>query len=187
MTAWVVRIVLIVLLAVACVTDTRARRIPNWVCLAGFVVAFAWHGLAAPGGGLFDPRSAGGLGWVSSLLGALAAFGVFLLFYLARMMGAGDVKMMGMLGAVFGLDAVLELVLAVCVAGGVLSVVRMLFRRNSARVLANLRLLLMGAVSRSVSGVGPQFDAASDSADRLPYAYALSLGAIVLAIRCQLT
>src|ERR1700743_2106458 len=73
---------------VASVSDIRERKIPNWLTgpalLTGLVLHLCLDGLH-------------GLG--ASALAAAIAGGIFLLFYIAGGMGAGDVKLMAALGA----------------------------------------------------------------------------------------
>jgi hypothetical protein len=58
------------------------------------------------------------------------------------------------------------------VAGGVLAVVRMLWMRKSGLVLTNVKTVLQGWSM----GLPHGFDAATQSADRLPYALAFAGG-----------
>lgn len=178
---WAVRVALIGLLLLVCVTDVRERRIPNRLVLAGLGVALGWHLLGAPGDGLFAAQGAGALGMARALGGALAGFAAFMLLYLARVMGAGDVKLMGLLGAMFGLAALPWLLLCIFATGGLVAGVRMLDPGRRRRVLGNVRLILFGAASTLTSGGGPRFDPAADTADRLPFALAMVGGALVLA------
>lgn len=184
--AWLLIALLAALLAAACIADARERRIPNWVCVIGAVFALAWHTFAPPGHGLFSARDPGGLGVWQSTTGALAAFVVFLALRALRIVGAGDVKLVAMLGAVFGLEDVPRLVLSVFAAGGVLALVRIALGGRGRKVVENLRMMVLGTAARLAGGAGPTFDPAADTADRMPYAFALSLGACALAIQQHL-
>lgn len=118
--AW--RLLLTTLLLAACVTDLRARRIPNALVLAvlgtGLAHALlAWLGLAAPGDLAGTPAQA--------LLGAGAALLVGLPLWAGRVMGAGDVKLFAAAGAWLGPDLLPEAALATALAGGVLALVWM--------------------------------------------------------------
>lgn len=176
--AWAMRLGLLGLLIFVCMTDLRARRIPNRAVVAGFLAALAWHAFAPAGAGLFDRDFPGALGLAASLAGALAAFGGFLLLHLAKTMGAGDVKLMAMLGAFFGLPMLPALVIAVFLTGGVLVALRLFDGARRRAVFANLRVILFGRMAALAGGVGPQFDPRTDSADRLPFALAISGGAL---------
>lgn len=178
---WAVRALLLLLLVAICVSDFRARRIPNRLVLAGLLAALAWQALGPSGAGLFHAGAPGAPGAASALAGAAAAFAGFLLLHLLRTMGAGDVKLMAMLGAFFGIEALPALVLLVFLAGGVLVALRLFDGARRRAVLVNLQLLLFGRLAAIAGGTGPQFDPRTDSADRLPYALAISGGALLLA------
>ena len=181
-TTWAMRGTVLLLLAAICMNDLRSRRIPNRLVLAGLLIALAWQALGPAGAGLFHPVAPGALGLSSSLAGAAAAFAGFLLLYLMRTMGDGDVKLMAMLGAFFGLEPLPTLVLLVFLAGGVLVALRLFDGARRRAVFANLQLIILGRFTAlSGAGVGPQFDPRTDSADRLPYAFAISGGALLLA------
>lgn len=177
-----VRGLLSLLLVSVCIFDVRARRVPNRLLLAGMLAALVWHGSAPAGAGLFHPASPGALGPVSAFTGAAAAFAGFLLLHLMRTMGAGDVKLMAMLGAFFGLEALPTLVLLVFLAGGVLVAVRLFDTARRRAVFANLRLIVFARLATFAGGAGPQFDPRTDSADRLPFALAITGGALLLAV-----
>ncbi len=178
---WFARLGLLAVLAAICWSDIRSRRIPNRLVLGGLGLALAWHAFGVPGSGLFHGANPGGLGIGLPLAGAAAAFGGFLLLYAIRMMGAGDVKLMGLLGAVFGLHALPGLVLAVFATGGALVAVRLLDGARRKAVLENLRTILFAAFSSSAGTPGPRFDPRTDTADPLPFAVAIVGGAVVFA------
>ncbi|MCL4183860.1 MAG: prepilin peptidase [Burkholderiaceae bacterium] len=178
---WAMRGTLLLLLAVICVSDFRARRIPNRLVLAGLLVALAWQALGPAGTGLFHAEAPGALGAASGFAGAAVAFAGFLLLYLMRTMGAGDVKLMAMLGAFFGVEALPALVPLVFLAGGVLVALRLFDGTRRRAVCHNVRLIVFGRLAALAGGVGPQFDPRTDSADRLPFALAISGGALLLA------
>ncbi len=181
--AWFARGGLACLLIAACVADSVARRIPNRISALGLGAALLWHGLApASGAGVFGASAPGGLGLWASAAGALAAFGAFLVLYLLRVVGAGDVKLMGMLGAWFGLHAVPTLILYVLLAGGLLALARIAAGVSPRAVVANLARMLSSLRGAPACGARGGFDPRNESADRMPYAWALALGAAALAI-----
>lgn len=173
-----------VVLLVAVSSDLRARRIPNSLILASWSVALAWHSLAAPGTWAFDSTSPGAVGFLRALLAGAILLLAFMPFYGLRIMGAGDVKLMSVVGMFFGLsgDAWVQLLgvsLFVLAAGGLLASGRMLASRSSAAVLANLRLIFSGYAGRLLGMPAPSFDPLTDSADRMPYAVAIATGTLL--------
>ena len=73
--------------------DLRARRIPNVLVLTAIAIHIClltyatWAGVRLPGAGT----------WSAALTGLLAGF-AFLVFWILRVMGAGDVKFLAALG-----------------------------------------------------------------------------------------
>ena len=101
----------LIVLAVATVTDLRSRRIPNWLVLpfllAGFVVSSwsqGWHGMV---------QSLEGFGLGLLLYG--------LLFWLGGM-GAGDVKLCAAIGVWIGPWQLFMALIVTALVGGVFAV-----------------------------------------------------------------
>lgn len=88
--------------------DLAEHTIPNQLIGAGLLLAVAAH------------LWSGSPAW-TPLAGLAVGVLPLLPLYLARGMGAGDVKLMGVVGAFAGPALALQIVLATCLAGGVLS------------------------------------------------------------------
>ncbi len=98
---------LVFLLTVASITDLRYQRIPNWLTFPAMFLALSYHTIGAGVSGLL--WSAGGLA---------VGMAVLVLYYLLGMLGAGDVKLMGAVGALLGpADAFYAFVFSVFVGG----------------------------------------------------------------------
>lgn len=162
MVEWVKAGVLICLLGIAVRNDVICRRIPNG--LTGTAV------LTGLGFSLVIPN---GIGPSSSLLGALAGFAVMMPLYLLRAMGAGDVKLMAAVGAFLGPIPALGAALLTFAAGGVLSLTAALWSRSLSRVLKNLRLIGLVALTGRTSGLSIR---EVQTTGRLPYALAIAVG-----------
>ncbi|WP_238913487.1 A24 family peptidase [Achromobacter insolitus] len=128
--------------------DLRYRRVPNRLVVAGLAGQLLWllAALLAPGWA-YPPRWSG---WLMALAGFLAAV-PFLPLWARRLMGAGDIKAIAVLGLLLGF-APLMVTLAL------------------ASVLAGLHGLLYLAVSRVW--------ALSHRARQIPYAAYLGLAAV---------
>lgn len=98
--------------------------------------------------------------------------------YLLRACGAGDVKLIAMVGSFIGAPAVLTAALYTLLAGGLLSLVFMLGRGVAAQTLANVRFMLTHWMVRAQTGEGVRFEPLQNTAARLPYAVAISLGTL---------
>ena len=103
-------VALTVLLAAASVEDLRSRRIPNILVGFGLCIGFglAWASMGAPGL------------WFA-LKGTAAAFALFLPLFLLRAFGAGDVKLMMVVGSLVGAQDSLIIAMMALVASGALA------------------------------------------------------------------
>lgn len=102
---------LLVVLAFAAGLDLMFRRVTNVLILMGWIAAILF-------------------GFVSGFKGTLWGFAGFLAglifffpFYASGMLGAADVKLMSVVGAFIGIKDFLFVVIAVLIAGGLVSVV----------------------------------------------------------------
>lgn len=150
----------------AAVWDVLKGRIPNRITYTAMIAAL---GLRALMGGWRD--SLDGLG------GGLLGGGIFLLFFLVRGMGAGDVKLMAAVGLFAGLRQTLVIMLVTTLVGGVLAVVYMIFRKRGIQTLHNL-----GSLARYhlIFGVRPhpEINLQNPKSIRIPYAVAIATGTL---------
>jgi prepilin peptidase CpaA len=164
--AQVVPVLAAVIAVCAAISDVRERRIPNRLTypamLAGLALQAALHGwkglLLSAGGGLFFG-------------------GVFLLFYVVRAMGAGDVKLAAALGCIVGSSAALQLMFTTAVAGGALAVIVMV---RSGRIVQTLRNTLWVFAFHTRHGLQthPVVNLDNPTAVRMPYGLAFAAGTL---------
>jgi prepilin peptidase CpaA len=153
--------------AVACVIDIRSRRIPNWLtvgaAVAGLTFQFASNGQA----GLL----AGGAGWIVGVL-------IFFLPFALGGLGAGDVKLLGALGAWLGPYDIVWLALFTGAAGGALAIIVSLARGYLFQAFRNIWLLLM---HWRVSGIRPlsEMTIHHGTGPKLAYGVAIFAGTMV--------
>ncbi len=156
------------LLALGCVWDLRTRKIPNelvaTILAAGLLFAF------------FSPDVVPALG--RSLAGIAVGFGIWIPFYLAGAIGAGDVKFFAAAGAWLGPAATWRAALIAAVIGGVLAIIYLLLEK---RLVAVLRRMALAASTRSLAGVPDRSGVPGARHRPLPYGVALALGAMVAA------
>ena len=157
--------------------DVRARRIPNRLVVAGTASALLLHLLLPAGAGLFI-APAGSPGVLVSLAGCGAGLLLLLPFYALRTMGAGDVKLMAMVGAFLGPGQVLGATLLSMLAGGVLALAVALWSGQLSKVVGNVGLMLWSAATRGMGGTDPRFDAPTSITGKLPYAIAIACGTL---------
>lgn len=84
---------------VAAVCDFRTKRLPNWLTVPGFVAALVFHAVR---GALEGGWSGAGSALLTAMGGFAVGFGILFLLWIIGGGGAGDVKLMGALGAWFG-------------------------------------------------------------------------------------
>ena len=168
---------LIVLLLAATFMDMRTRRIPNAIVASGMLTALALHAVAPAGEGLFA-WPWGGMGVLQSLLGLGSGLALFMPLHLIRALGAGDVKLLGMVGAWLGAPLVIGAAVLTLLAGGVMALLVMAFSGTTRQVLANVRFMLTTALIGVQSGRLAGLDAPSAGSVRLPYAVAILAGTV---------
>ena len=159
-----VQIVALVIGVVACVTDIRTRRIPNVLTFGAAAAGLAFHVITGASHGAIVASS----GW---LVGVLVFFVPFALGGL----GAGDVKLLGALGAWLGPKDVVWVALYSGICGGIAAIGVSLLKGYLSQALRNIYLLLM---HWRVAGVRPlhEVSLAGSSGPRLAYAVPILCG-----------
>jgi prepilin peptidase CpaA len=148
--------------------DVRARRIPNWLTYgslsAGLVLRTywgGWHGLSR------------------GTEGMLAGGGVLFLFFLARGIGAGDVKLMAAVGAWVGAWPAVLVMVYTAFAGFGIAVFYMLFYGRVGSTLANVGELVRFHLTSGVKP-HPEINLEDPAAIRMPYGLAIAVGTLFL-------
>jgi prepilin peptidase CpaA len=156
------------LLVVGCVWDLRTRKIPNE--LVAIILGMGW--LFA----LYSYDVVPGLG--RSLAGTAVGFGIWIPFYLAGAIGAGDVKFFSAAGAWLGPGATWRAALIAAVVGGVLAILYLLLEKRLGVVL---RRMALAASSGSLAGIPDRSRDPGATRRPLPYGVALAIGTLVAA------
>ena len=109
------------------ITDLRWRRIPNWLTVPATLAAIGLHSIAAgwPGARL-------------SLLGAAVGLGLLLPFVLIRSLGAGDWKLVGGLGAFFGAQSLVTVLILTLLINAVIAICMVIWKRRLGDTLRNV-------------------------------------------------
>jgi prepilin peptidase CpaA len=148
------------LLAVACWSDLRARRIPNTLVLVTAAVGFVF-GVA--GQGWLDGLTRAGGGLVTGLA-------IWLPFFVFGMLGAGDVKLFAASATFLGARASVEGALYTALFGGVLAAIFMI--ANSGLAATAFR------ISHAANQPMLLRQEPSTHGRRLPYALAIAAGVL---------
>lgn len=105
-----------VIIGAAC--DLKRRLIPNAVTITAISAGIVAH-----------TAHSGWKGLSLSLGGIAVGGGALLLFHLLGAMGAGDVKLMGGVGALLGYRLVLSVLIFTVIAGGLMAAGKLILRR----------------------------------------------------------
>lgn len=160
-----VNVCLAVLLLLAVVYDLMSRRIPNWLVFGGMILAMGVNFYTASYSGLL--YSLKGLG--TGLLLLLIPFAL-------GGMGAGDVKLLGMVGSFKGIIFTLNAFLWMALWGGVIALILLLKKKQ---LRQSLKRLTHGAVLARL-GLANLTDSCSrqELSQYFPYALAIALGVL---------
>ena len=170
--------VLIALLVIAAVIDMKTGRIPNWLVFGGALYALVYNTMS--------PLYARDIGILFALGGLAVGLVALLPAYLFRVMGAGDVKLMAMVGAFIGAWATVGAVLATLVAGGVLALALAMWAGRTVRLLRNVAAVSRGTMVTMATGIGGLAVHAGPSAGKMPYGVAIAVGTIAYLVLSQL-
>lgn len=148
---------------IAVYTDIRWRTIKNVVTFPGIALGLILHTI--------------GNGWTGlafSAAGLLVGVGVMMIPFLYGQMGAGDVKLMGALGALLGGYEILNVFLYTTIAGGLLALGWALYHRDIVHTFKKVWLLIKCFVLfRSPEAGLLQFKKSIP----MPYGLAIGIGA----------
>jgi prepilin peptidase CpaA len=172
-----IRLVLVVaFVVVAAVFDVRTHRIPNWLVLLGAVTCI--------GGQMIQPALLD-FGISGALKGIAVGFALLLPLYLVRATGAGDVKLMAMVGAFLGPWGVASAALLSFIAGGVLALSVALARGALTQLFANLRTMLFGTLLSAMTTGKTMITTPPASVGKLPYGVAIAIGTFTHVVMVQ--
>ena len=158
---------LALLLLIASFTDWQSRRIPNALVSVGLCVAVAGSALGITG-----------LSLGACLSGAVVGLLLFLPLYVFRAVGAGDAKLMAVVGALQGTGAVLWIALYTGLAGALLAVVVLAFKGGWRQAGSDVAGLLQRLVWRISGAQLAVVEVAPSNSARLPYAIAILAGTV---------
>jgi prepilin peptidase CpaA len=152
---------------VGSIYDVKSRRVPNLVTFPCFLLGLGLHLVLG--------------GWKQMLLALAAGMIcglVFLVFYLAGGMGAGDVKLIMAVGCIAGLSHIVYILSLTAIAGGVMALGLALIRGRLQETFLNVGELI---THHRRKGLQPHPDLNLSNARtlRLPYALAIAGGCIL--------
>jgi prepilin peptidase CpaA len=158
--------ILLLIVVMACVaTDLYRRKIYNVVIFPGMLAALLGHGMMEGWAGLSQ-----------SLIGLFAGLGILLIPYLMGGIGAGDVKMLALVGALKGASFAAVSAVYMGAIGGVMAIGCIIFRKRTREFFAAVIFTLCARICR-IPLPWPAQDK-SEPAAALPYGVAIGGGAL---------
>ncbi len=159
-------IITIIVVAIAVYTDVRYGKIYNYLTLP------------AMGLGLVLNTIGGGVdGLVASLGGVGIALALFLMSrFLGRILGGGDIKLLGAVGALQGATFLVWALLYTALIGGVLAIIVAI---GHGILWQRVKNLVAACYLRTVAHVPMEIEIQDSKSPRLPYAIAIGLGSLV--------
>jgi prepilin peptidase CpaA len=159
---------LALLIGLAVIFDLKERRIPNWLVLIATLGGLSLHFISG----------------TSEFLNSLSGFGlgIALLFipFALGLLGAGDVKLVGAIGAVLGVTWIPRVLFYSVLAGGLLALLSLAVRRFQWSVLKetwlDVKLLVTSRGTVLPASVG---DRDIKGAHTIPYGVAIGLGTLI--------
>jgi prepilin peptidase CpaA len=148
------------------VTDLRWRRIPNWLTVPAIPVAVLMHAIAGgwPGARL-------------SLLGSALGLGLLLPLVLIRSLGGGDWKLMGGLGAFFGSQRLLTVLVATLLINGFMALCLIIWKRRVGQTLRNLGRMTTAFFSLHLPG--EELTLENPEAAKVPFGVAAAIAVLL--------
>ena len=150
----------------AMITDLRFQKIPNYLTYPTILLAFLYHSITMGYTGLFFSLKGLGLG-----------MGALMVFHFLGAMGAGDVKLMGAVGAVLGPSATLYALLCTALVGGIYALIVLTLNTEYLKSLMR-RLALMGKTLVCTGHVAYVPAADGEAKIKLCYGVAIAIGTL---------
>lgn len=150
-------------LAISLITDLKMRKIYNIVLLPLFVFGLAYNFVISDWSGLWQ-----------SILGTLIGLGILMIPFALGGIGAGDVKLLAVIGTIKGPVFVFYTALGMGLGGGILALLIIAFQ---GKIFATIKNLFGGILVMFISGfkvIRFEFD---NKKTTLPYGVAIVMGA----------
>jgi prepilin peptidase CpaA len=124
-----------------------------------------------------------------SLLGFAAGFGVYLVLYVLRAMGAGDVKLMAAVGAMVGWEDWFGIFLITAVIGGAMALILVIAKKRFTKTVFNVGVILNEMKSgRPAYLAKEELDVKNPKALGLPHGAVIAVGTLFyLAVAAHFT
>lgn len=110
---------LFAVLVICVITDLRCRKIYNFVVFPALIIAVCLNGFLLGISGISN-----------SLIGFIVGLGILIIPYLFGGIGAGDVKLLALIGAIHGTSFVVTSAIYMALIGGIIGLGILIFRKG---------------------------------------------------------
>jgi prepilin peptidase CpaA len=159
-------ITVLTILILSAIIDLRTQKIPNIITYSSMLAALCLH-----------TANNGMSGLIFSLKGIAAGIALLIVPYMMSGMGAGDAKLMGVVGSFLGAKATFEAFLLIGVCGGVYSVALILIRREMFKGFLSEKIVLLTSIVL-LKQYKPLETKTSRQRPRIKYGVAIAFGTI---------
>lgn len=135
--------ILLLLVAVSGFFDLKERKIPNKVTFTGILIGI-----------LFNLITGGWVGLLQGILGMFAGLTIFFLPFALGGMGAGDVKLMGAIGALMGWRFSLMTALYSAIVGGIMVLIYLIYTGTLRDTLKKMLYTLINLLLQFANRLG---------------------------------
>lgn len=146
-------------------SDLRWRRIPNWLTYPAVPIAILLHWIVA-----------GKHAALLSLAGAALGLGFLLPFVLLRLLGGGDWKMVGVLGAFFGVRRLIPILFLALVVSAIMALGLVLWQRRIGQTVRNIGQMLTSMFMLHSLGSGLSID--DPASAKIPFGIAAAIAVV---------
>lgn len=148
------------------ITDLRWRKIPNWLTYPAAPIAIVLHGMAA-----------GRHAALMALAGLALGLAVLLPFVLLRMLGGGDWKLVGSLGAFFGPRRLILVLLLTFLINAFMALVLVVWKKRVGQTVRNVGQMLLSFALFRTPGQELSIDSAESA--KIPFGIAAAIAVLI--------
>jgi prepilin peptidase CpaA len=148
------------------ITDLRWRRIPNWLTYSAVPIAITLHAIAD-----------GWRGARLSLIGTGVGLAVLLPLVLLRSLGGGDWKLVGALGAFFGWQRLIQVLIYTLLLNGLMALLMIIWTKRVRQTLRNVARLLAAFLRLHLPGDDLTID--NPEAAKVPFGVAAAIAVLL--------
>lgn len=155
--------VILIVVLVSAITDILKQKVYNVVTYPSIIVGF-----------LLGVLEGGKAGFYSSIIGFSVGFFILLICHILGGMGAGDVKLMGAIGALGGYPFILNALFFSVLVGGIISLSILIWQ---GKLLSSLKNVFAALFTSVIPGIKTQpLEPANSTA--IPFGFAICFGTL---------